>query len=241
MSDEFTCEAVSGDETELCPCCLMKEKFGPPDQAKALQAFADELERAAEDDPQVDDGGRNRTARSLNVVLHWFRHGPQGSTDLNLGPLYSLLAALCDLDDGAIAPMLQPRKLTHRPKMTRAYEYTKHAATGVCTLVIEAGYAPEVAATAVSKILAFTGFPYKGKLTHKTILNWRARDKSKPEEEYREEFEGYLKTMPRRDACLQLLEAVNFTVRYNCLDRPKFKQQMLEKLEKTPPLSAKRI
>jgi hypothetical protein len=241
MSDEFTCEAVSGDETELCFCCLMKEKFGPPDQAKAQQAFAEELERVAEDDPEIDDGGRYRAASSLNVVLHWFAHGPQRELSLNLGPLYSLLAALDDLEDGAVAPMLQPRKVTHRPKMSHAYEDTKRAATGVCSLLIEAGYAPQVAATAVSKILALAGFPYKGKLTHKTILNWRARDKSKPEEEYREEFNGYLKTMPRRDACLQLLETVNFTIRHNCLDRPKSKQQALEKLEKTPPLSAKRV
>jgi hypothetical protein len=217
---------------------LNEGKIRPPDHGKALQAFAEELERVAEDDPETDDGGRYRAASSLNVVLHWFAHGPQRELSLHLGPLYSLLAALDDLEGGAVAPMLQPRKVTHRPKMNHAYECTKRAATGICSLLIEAGDAPAVAATAVRKTLALNGFPYKGKLTHKTILNWRARDKSKPEEEYREEFNGYLKTMPRHDARLLLLETVTFTVRYNCLDRAKFKQQMLEK---SPPLSAKQV
>jgi hypothetical protein len=222
------------DETELCFCCLMKEKFGRADHDQALQALAEELERVAEEDhPEKDDGGRRRAAISLNVVLHWFAHGPQRHLFLNLGPLYSLLAALDDLEAGALTPMLQPRKVTHRPKMTHAYELIKRTATGVCKLLIKVGYTPHEAATAVCERLTIEGFPYPGKMTPKTILNWRARDKSKPEEELAEEF-YFVQRAPRHLACADLLDLLTSTIRYNCLDRPKFKQAALAK---TPPLS----
>jgi hypothetical protein len=227
-------ESAKHNESELCFYCLMKEKFGRADHDQALGALAEELERVAEEDPDIDDGGRRRAAISLNVILHWFAHGPQRHLNLNLAPLYSLLAALDDLEAGAIAPMLRPRKVKHRPRMTHAYELAKRTATGVCNLLIKLGYTPNNAATAVCERLTIEGFPYPGKLTPKTILNWRARDKSKPEEELAEEF-YFVQRAPRHLAYADLLDLLTSTIRYNCLDRPKFKQAALAK---TPLLSA---
>jgi hypothetical protein len=203
----------------LCPCCRLKEQFQVSDHNAGYQALAAELERIAAD---TDSNGRQRAGKSLNVILHFLMHGPGSQIALfYLSPIWSLAAALEDLESGAVAPMLKPKKINNRPPELDAYRFLKRGAVTVCTLLMKTGLTLPAAAKAVSKALNAAGLPQNSgrPLTHKTILNWRARYASDPDEYIdADNFEEDLKSTPLGELREQLLLRLTEDVRHNCLD-----------------------
>lgn len=91
--------AEQHDQQLVCRCCSLKEKFQNADHDTAFRALGIELERVASD---PNTNGRHRAAESLNVILHFFDHGPgREIAFLDLTPIWSLVAALDDLERGA--------------------------------------------------------------------------------------------------------------------------------------------
>jgi hypothetical protein len=221
MGNEKTQPAPSQEpEHSLCRCCSLKEQFQTTDHEAAYQALALELERAGSDQSV---NGRHRAAESLNVILHFFMHGPGSKiARMSLSPLWSLAAALDDLERGAVSPMLKPKKITHRPPELIATHDMKRGAVTVCTLLMKTGLTLSDAAKVVSKALATNGFSHDSRrpLTHRTILNWRARYDNKPDDYINlAEFEEDLKSLPLREVRIGLLQLLIDDLHHNCLDR----------------------
>src|SRR5262245_2552282 len=183
---EFGTEDRDDDDDYVCTCCRLKGKFTHVDPITAFQSFAEELNQAAKDDGYIEsDGGRHRAGASLNVVLHFLHHTlDRERVVLNLGPLYALNAALCDLDDGAVPLMLRPKKTAHRPPEQRCRAMVKNSAGAVCSALMRTGLRREEAAKRVLKVLLKNGFLAEGRqrATYRTILRWRDSAEDDPEE-----------------------------------------------------------
>lgn len=118
--------------------------------------------------------------------------------------------------------MLRPKKITHRPPELITSVEMKRAALAVCTYLTKTGMTLIDAAKAVSKTLKSAGFSNqsKGPLTYKTILNWRVRYDSEPNDYMDpEDFDEELKTMSLGQARQHLLIGLAKELRANCLDR----------------------
>jgi hypothetical protein len=232
---ESELEILDGEDEALCTCCRLKQKFDQfhVDPSTACRDFAHELDRAAEDDgPFKADGGRNRAAASLNVVIHFLQHGLK-EHQLNLGPLYALVAALDDLDRGALPLMLRPRKVAHRPPEQSCRDQIKKFAAVTCTALMRTRLTREEAAKRVLKTLLDVGF-FVGERktpTYRTILNWRNRVELRddPDEELQTTRSAILEVFAEAknpvDELLvlsetrkSLLVGLARTVRYNCQD-----------------------
>jgi hypothetical protein len=86
---------------------------------------------------------------------------------------------------------------------------------------MKTGLTLPAAAKAVSKALNAAGLSQKGgrPLTHKTILNWRARYPSDPDEYIdADEFDKDLESTPLGELRKRLLFCLMEDVRHNCLD-----------------------
>lgn len=144
--------------------------------------------------PRTDAESDRENARAALAAVIWFLRG-DGRGERLSGSLELLFAALLDLDDGYVPPLLRPAKTKVRSRSSLVQDST-HAAACAALDVLQSercGLSSDEAATKLARVLNKYGVrarsggrPPKGgdnraprhatdPITSKTILNWRLR------------------------------------------------------------------
>jgi hypothetical protein len=158
------------------------------------QALADAKQKHA-DSP---DGGREAALMAVGGVCEFIESVDQFRALGLVTPLALLGVALTDIDRGAVAPLLQKRRLGRRAPETHVRQYVKAHAAATMHILMEIGFRRREAAESVADLLRHHGVSLAGgfDVTWRTVAGWRDSLEGAPGEDqaavaYREMIAGH--------------------------------------------------
>ena len=158
----------------------MKPERGKSEAAaldELLSRLLDELREAQRRFVEGDDGGRAGACHALCAVSEFLRAFDEPLEEHLANLLIVLSNALGDLDDGVVAPMLRPAKLSGGPPETTARGGLRATAVVTLECLRKTGMSQTEAAKLVARELNRRGVrPLRGRrrgITAETVIYWR--------------------------------------------------------------------